>query len=308
MADEKKSTKSEKATKGFENLAPLVGLAASIGTSIPGLKKAKRGSAAVSAARNTQRRAAGAVIGGSQGGFGASRGLALRSGLRAASNIAQAGAVTAAAAASSDEAQFQKDKDARNARLAQFGKDTGAAAAGIGEGIVKSRQADSAAKAEAEAQALEMQQEQAQKQLPGIDEVLGIDPATGLPTEAAALQGEEIQQELEPDLPRGLDVEQPDEAGEVQEPVIDVNDPEVAIGVDPLYNELGLAGKEALYSIAPELNLQLRQENYALDELTRQGMNIERLYAKLARLQNLPAVRALHQNAAQESIQQQAQV
>ena len=60
--------------------------------------------------------------------------------------------------------------------------------------------------------------------------------------------------------------------------------------MDPALAELGIADKETLYSIAPELELQHRLENLALDEAYRTGANINRIYGRLRRMQNQPAI------------------
>lgn len=299
MADKKDG----KGAKAFENIAPLLGLATTLGTAIPGLKKPKRSSASTTAARLTQHKAASAAVGASQTGHGATRGLNLRSGLRAAGKVAQEGALAAAAAADLDETRFAKETTARNERLASFGKDLGEMTGAIGTGIAESRQAKQAEGAEADAAALEVAQQQAQASMPGIDEVMGIDPATGLPVNAAAQvqQQELVEQEVGPGP--NLDQIEIDETGDAVPVGMDLD--ELAIGVDPIYAEMGLANKEQLYGLVPELNFQLRQENLALDEMTRQGIQPSRIYAQLSRLQNLPAVRELHKTAAASQFQGQ---
>lgn len=302
MTDKKKeSTKGEKAAKGFENIAPLVGLAAQLGSAIPGLKKPKRRSTSASAAHRATTAAAGAAMGVSQTGFGASRGLALRSGLRAASAAAKEGAAAAAAAGHADEQRFIAEKDARNERLAEFGKDAATLGSSLAVGITESRQAKKAETDSAQQALLEEQQGQAQQMLPSYDDLLSIDPATGVAPQAApeAVEQQELQeQEIDPNGPLLEDLGDDDLAAYMDfEPGAD---PEVTI--DPILGELGIAAKGDLYRIAPELDLQHRLENMALSESYRQGHMPEVIYAELARMQNLPSVRALHQAHAEEQL------
>jgi hypothetical protein len=278
-----------KASKVFENIAPLMGLGASIGAQIPGLKKAKKRNTAQSAVLETSRRAAGAAVGGSQTGFGASRGLALRSGLRAAGRMAVEGAHVAGKAAASDEASYQAEKGARNARMAQFGKDVGQMGAAVGTGITESRAAAEGADAEGKAQEMKMLQEQAGALLPTYAESQGIDPITGLPQQAAQQLPEQgAPQDLGPTGP-GPGLDELDEYGQHESDYIGA--PDIGeVSMDPALAELGIADKETLYSIAPELELQHRLENLALDEAYRTGTNINRIYARLRRMQDMPAI------------------
>jgi hypothetical protein len=75
-------------------------------------------------------------------------------------------------------------------------------------------------------------------------------------------------------------------AGMVQPPTLE------EMTLDPALAELGVAQKETLYSIAPELELQHRLENFALDEAYRTGAPLNRIYARLRRMQNQPAIEA----------------
>lgn len=298
MADKDKKTASSKSSKVFENLAPLLGLGASIGAQIPGLKKPKKRNTASSAARQASMKAAGAAVGGSQTGFGASRGLALRSGLRAGAQYAREGAAGAAKAAASDEQQYQNDKNARNVRLAQFGKDVGQVGAAIGTGITESRAAKEAEDAEGKAAEQAMLQEQAASLIPTYAESQGIDPVTGLPAQTMAQQPQQLEEQQIGPGPGldDLDAQGGHESDYTGTPGVDQTD----ISMDPALAELGLADKETLYSIAPELELQHRLENLALDEAYRTGANINRIYGRLRRMQNQPAIN--------ESIEMQRQM
>jgi len=285
MADDTK-----KASKAFENLAPLLGLGASLGAQIPGLKKAKKGNSSASAARQVSMKAAGVAVGASQTGFGASRGLALRSGLRAAGQYVREGAAGAAKGAAADEAQYQADKGARSERLAKFGKDVGEVGATIGTGITESRaaaEAEAAAGKQAEMQALE---QQAATLLPTYAESQDINPETGLGNEQQGMTPQPMQ-ELE--VGAGPTLDQTDQYGDSEmDPTAGLNAPPTLdeMAMDPALAELGLQDKETLYSIAPELEAQHRLENLALHEAYRTGANMNRIYARLRRMQDLPAV------------------
>jgi hypothetical protein len=107
-----------------------------IGTAIPGLKKPKK----VNTAREVAKTApgvAGSAVGAAQAGFGASRGLALREGLRAASaNVGQVAEQTRLAAAN-DAAMNIQNTNLRNERLAAFGTDAAKGLADMGAAMIK---------------------------------------------------------------------------------------------------------------------------------------------------------------------------
>lgn len=292
MTDKNKE-KSGKGIKAFENLAPLFGLAAQIGTAIPGLKKPKKSNAAADAARETSKRAAGAAVGASQTGFGASRGLALRSGLRAASDIAREGAVAAGRAADLDEQRHQKAVAVRNANLATFGKDLAETGASIGQGLVESRTAAEAEKAAGDAKIQELRTKAAGL-LPTYGQTMGIDPATGLSTgQTEQAQPQTLEGYEEVPTGPGPDLDQMDPNGDPYDGEVLPEPPTLAeLSLDPALAELGIGEKEALYSIAPELELQHRMENFAADEAYRTGGNLLRVYARVRRMQNSPAIGA----------------
>ena len=254
----------------------LLGLAVDIGTAIPGLKKPKRTDTSAKAARDASRKSAAAAVGGSQTGFGATRGLALRTGLRQASSASRAGAAEAAQAANADEIRFNQQLIARNQRVADFGQRLGSAGATIGQGVVEAQAAKSA---EEEAAAVRGGA-QAEAVAPLVTpEARGIDPATGLeqqeaPTEIAGQEGELTEQEV------------------IDQTLADANvGPTKAFseGFDPTRAALGLPQITELQQIAPELEFKLRMQNMALQEAERQGQPIERVFAQLNRqLGNIP--------------------
>lgn len=282
----------DKVSKGFENLAPLLGLGASLAAQVPGLKKPQRTNQSQVAARTASMRGAATAVGASQTGFGASRGLALRSGLRAASQHTRAGAAAAAQGAAVDEQRHVTRVDARNKALGQFGKDLGEMAGMVGTGIVESRQAKAAEEEAGQLAEQQMLQAQAASLLPTYVENQGVDQATGL---APQQQGAAPQQLQEEQVGPGPMLEQTDQYGDsTMDPMYGQMAPPTLeeMSMDPALAELGLQNKETLYSIAPELELQHRLENFALDEAYRTGTNINRIYARVRRMQNQPAIAA----------------
>ena len=278
----------EKVSKAFENLAPLLGMGASLAAQVPGLKKPRRTNQSQVAARTTSMRGAATAVGASQTGFGASRGLALRSGLRAAAKHTREGAAAAARGAAVDEQRHVRRVDARNTALGQFGKDVGEMTGMIGTGIVESRQAQAAQEEAGNLAEQQMLQAQAASLLPTYAQSQGIDEATGLPQQAP-------QQLQEEQVGPGPTLEQTDQYGDsTMDPMYGQLAPPTLeeMTMDPALAELGLQDKETLYSIAPELELQHRLENFALDEAYRTGTNINRIYARLRRMQNQPAIAA----------------
>lgn len=288
MADDTK----KKSSKAFENLAPLLGLGASLGAQIPGLKKAQKRDTSSAAARQASMKAAGAAVGASQTGFGASRGLALRSGLRAASKFAREGAAGAANAAAADEARYVAERDARNERLGQFGKDVGETAAAIGTGITETRQAAQAEEEAGKAAELAALQEQAATLMPTYAQTTG-DEALNEQAMAGGVDPQQLQPMQEIPVGPGPTLDQTDQYGDSEmDPTAGLMEPPglEELAMDPALAELGLQNKEVLYSIAPELEAQHRLENLALDEAYRTGANMNRIYARVRRMQDLPAV------------------
>lgn len=152
----------------FSIIPSIIGMGTTIGGAIPGLKKPKRTNAASEQVRRAQSAVAGAAVGGAQTGHGASKGLALREGIRGASKLVGDAAAAGAGAARADEDAFQGQLDARNQRIAAL---TG----GIGEGLAQMTQGLITPKGN-EAASAEMQ---------GQPEMQGAQTATGLEGPAA---------------------------------------------------------------------------------------------------------------------------
>jgi len=259
------------------SLSSLVGLATQIGTAVPGLKKQRD--------INTQRGAAGDVAGGvaraavgaSQTGFGATRGLNLRTGLRQAGQIAKESGGAIAQAAGRDERQTELLRTARNNKLAEFGADAADMAANIGFGIVEARKA---------------KQEDEEVVTPGVTP--GVSNEIGTSPLADTYAGEWMDQAGPQELPVGPGPNLEDlGTGPLTEGDLSLPDaPEVGL-IDPVDEALGIPQRKVLYQIAPELELQLRLEKFALDEMDKYGIDIPMLYSRIKRMQNLPYVQLL---------------
>lgn len=110
-------------------ISSLVGLGTKVAGAVPGLKKPKKVNTAKEVAKSATAQF-GNAVGAAQSGHGASRGLALREGLR--QGVAAAGEASAKVgmAAQRDVATNQANMDARNERIAAF---TGDLAKGLGD-------------------------------------------------------------------------------------------------------------------------------------------------------------------------------
>ncbi|HUW94438.1 MAG TPA: hypothetical protein VMW58_01510 [Anaerolineae bacterium] len=108
----------------------LVGLGTTIAGSVGKLKKPKRTNVGSRAAAKAATTLSNAAVGGAQAGHGASRGLALREGLRGAAQVAGDASAEVAQAAQVDEANYQGLLRQRNEDVAKF-------TSGIGEGLAQ---------------------------------------------------------------------------------------------------------------------------------------------------------------------------
>jgi hypothetical protein len=256
-------TKADKAIGLAGTIADLAGLATQVGTAIPGLKKARK--------RDTSRRAAQAgaqatmagAVGASQTGHGATRGLALREGLRAASQAAVRSADAASTAAAQDEARYVAERDARNQRLAEFGAGVAGMGAQIGQSVaeVKAMRAAEAAEAGVAPEAVEQVAEQA----PDV---------------------QMAQQELQ-EIPvgPGPTLEQTDQYGEpLAGPTMQLAPPTTA--QDAYRRALGLPDQPIL-RLAPELEYKLRLQNLIVEEADRLGVQTTQILAQALRNANI---------------------
>jgi len=151
----------------------LLGLGGKIAGAIPGLKKPKRTHAGGRAAARAASQANAAAVGAAQAGHGASRGLALREGLRSAATQVAAASGQAADAAQRDEAAFQAQLTARNERIADFASGTAEGLAQMTQGFIQPKGAAGGTI-------------EGQPELQGSETGLGT-PAAGTPEERPAL-------------------------------------------------------------------------------------------------------------------------
>lgn len=176
-------------------LPTILGIGAKIGTAIPGLKKPKRDTRGSREASKYLHKASAQAAGTAAGGFGASRGLALREGLRAGTEIAREGAAAVGATAFAESQAFEGQKDARNERLGAFGGDLAAGAASMTQALIDpaDKKADDSAVGMTRDANSASALTQAEQTLPGAvpDEAsnLGTDPETiAIQQEVAAIQ------------------------------------------------------------------------------------------------------------------------
>jgi hypothetical protein len=156
--------------------------------------------------------------------------------------------------------------------LAEFGGDLADMGANIGQSVIEAkaaRDAELAANAE---------------MIAGLEEPqfdLGGGPL--LDPQGADAQAQQLSQG------------EPQQVASPQGPLPEQGGPELrqaAASIDPLEAFYGVPSKETIYRAAPELQLQHTLENLALQEAERQGLPLARIYARIQRLQNLPAIRA----------------
>ena len=145
MAKEEMKTTEERKKKattiGGAVVPSLAGLATTLGTAIPGLRREKPNTTASEAAQLAGRNAAAQVQGAAGAGFGASRGLAARTGMRQATEQTRAAAQVAGNIGLREQAEYDTRRIVRNQRLANFGRDLGDMAAQTSAGVVDARQA-----------------------------------------------------------------------------------------------------------------------------------------------------------------------
>jgi hypothetical protein len=278
---EEDGAKGDEIAKGVLGALPsLIGLAGGLATAIPGLKKPQQSRAGEIAANRTAGAASRAAVGGSQTGFGATRGLNLRTGLRQGAEIAERGAGVAATRAVQDRRFNIEQTERRNSRLAEFGMDAADMAANFGQSVVEAKAAKEVELAE-KAEAL--------AQLPDVPKYdLGGGPTVDPYTQTIQEGREGLQrlQQTAAEYPPASDFPRQEQGGAPLPP---------PPSIDPLDVLLGIPDKATIYRAAPELQLQHSLENLALQEAERQGIPLERVYARLQRLQNLPAIRLLQE-------------
>jgi hypothetical protein len=251
-------------------ISSIAGIGTKIGTSVAGLKKAKRNDASSRAASNAATKVAKSAVGASQTGHGASRGLALRSGLRAATDAAKA-ASTAGMAANADENRFQAQKDARNARLADFGGDLAKGLGDVAGSVIQPKSIS-----DASADTIGAQPEAGGDDATGLGAAAGIAPGAGDDEVAAQEQQQLIDSSAEQldDFRAKADAAV---SGDVD------GGPRAAFQVDPTTQLI----ESATPSVQPELEQMLadkfHMKELALAEGERLGLSMEEILPRLNR-------------------------
>lgn len=139
----------------------ILGMGANIAGAIPGLKKPRRVDSAKAVA-DTAPRVMGAAVGAAQAGQGASRGLALREGLRQAAFAGEKIAGQVGQAAQQDAVINQANTDARNARIKDFVNSTTEGLGQFTQAMIQPEKKDLAQEQAQAAAAIQMQPEMQQ--------------------------------------------------------------------------------------------------------------------------------------------------
>lgn len=246
----------------------IIGLGTKIGTAVPGLKKPKKGRAGQAAATQAAHRVASAAVGGAQAGHGASRGLALREGLRAAAQQAAHAATAQGAAARADEDAYQRAKTERNARLASFGTDL---AKGLGD------MAALGIKPKAE----DAEREPVEVSETGFGEAAPVDDSASLEDlEQQQLAQEDVEQQaLIDDASRQLD----DFRTKREEAGVDLGGPQAAFQEEPTAALIEQASPLAAPEIEQQLADKLHMKELALAEAERLGLGLDVVIPRLNR-------------------------
>lgn len=275
--EEKEATKKKATTIGGAVIPALAGLATTIGTAVPSLRKEKPNVTASEAANLAGRNAAAQVQGAAGTGFGASRGLAARTGMRQASEQTRAAAQVAGSMALREQAEYDMRRIARNDRLAGFGQDLGDMAAQTSAGVVEARQAKDA----------ELQANPAEPQV--INSPMAVQ---GAPTEMPAdgmvpLSQQEMASSLPADyVPGNQTLGQEMQAAEqaaTAPPVQPQSQYQPEMGASP-YERLRIQGppdRQAVQNM--EAEALLRQEEFVLQEAERLGIPSAHARARLNR-------------------------
>ena len=251
-------------------ISSIAGLGAKVGTSVAGLKKAKRTDASSRAASMAATKVAKSALGAGQSMHGASRGLALRSGLRAATDAAKA-ASTEGQAANADERRYQEQKDARNARLADFGGDLAKGLGDMAGSIIKPKGgADSVEDLPDDGVGI------SEKALPEDDSMNLDDMQQGLDDQAAVEQQQLIDQSAE---------ELDDFRAKADAAMIGAENggPRAAFQVDPTTQLIETAPPSVQPELEQMLADKLHMKELALAEGERLGLSMEEILPRLNR-------------------------
>ena len=246
-------------------VSSLAGIGTKIGTSIPGLKKVKRNDRASAEVRKAQNAVAGAAVGGSQTGHGASRGLALRAGLRSAAELVGKASAAGAGAARADENAYRQEKDQRNARLADFGGDLAKGLGDVAGSVIQPKEGMS---------------EELASQPEMLTDSTGLGGGAGIADgPGAAAVAQEQQQLIDQSAEELDDFRAKADAVGTEDP----GGPRAAFQVDPTTKHI----ESAPPSVQPELEQQLmdrfHMKELALAEGERLGLAMEEMLPRITR-------------------------
>lgn len=284
MGDETKKKEEKKDPVNIAGgIADLLGLAGTAAAQIPSLRKPKKSTASADAARAAASKVASAVVSGAQTRLGQHGGHSFMQGLREGAKVAPAAAYAQAQAADIDRQRHEARVDARNTKLAQFGKDVGGMVASTTGELAMQTQARKEAKAAGEFEYPDFS-------MPGQQSPTGLS-AMGAPQQGSfALDAPQEMASPEQQAAESIALQQ---ANQQQPSAPGVHDTRALY--DPTLAYLGLPQQQDLWMISPELENQLRLQGFASDEARRLGIPETSVYARVSRMQNLPAVRAWSQ-------------
>jgi hypothetical protein len=264
---------------GLASLIPsIIGIGAKVATAIPGMKKPKRQNTAKEVAK-TAGAQFGQAVGAAQVGHGASRGLALREGLRAGTQAVGAQSQAIAGAALGDAAAYEQAKAARAKNIAAFGTDLAKGLGDAAAGMVGPKKADGAGKAEPVAET-PTDANAAGEVLPGQgvrEAPLPEDTSMGL---GDLEQGQEDQaaveqQQLIDSAQEGL--------GKLQEARGATAGPKAAFQVEPATALIEARPPRVQPQIEQQLASRLHMKELMLAEAERLGIGVETMLARVNR-------------------------
>lgn len=237
----------------------VLGLGSTIAGAIPNLRKPKRTDSGRRAAAQAAQRGANIAVGASQTGRGASRGLALREGLRAASQVTSEAAPAIAEAAARDEQAFQAQLQARRGRIEEFTKALGGGLSQVGQAAIQP------APPEAGAQQGDLVQAQPELQ----EDPTGLGPAAGA-------QQVGLTEQIDP-ATGGPDLAQL-EADAGAGPTASFQ-----AGFDPVAEAVGIGPAMRKQQLEIDLENKLSMKNLMLREAERQGVPLGNVLAQTNR-------------------------
>jgi len=272
----KEKTAAERTASAFSAIGPLVGLGGTIASAVPGLKKPQKSNVRVSSLPISQ-----AAAGVAARGFGVNRGGMGVQAMRAAGRAGNLVASQRLAAESQNEINNINQTNARNERIAGFGRDAAAGVADLGVGLLD---AANARKAERMGQQPSSQAAGSQPTYtpPGAAQALGGQESVALPQDQSQpfdappitelLENPDAQQAV---IMQSLQAEMDGITGaQIRNRTEAFNQARALNGLPPL---------EGLSSIAPDLEFRHKMINFGIDEIHKRGGNLLNSLVPLSR-------------------------